>query len=181
MPKTQLGREEVLKTILGINPGISRVGYCVFKSVPLEYGTYFMSSEKSRINEITIDNLSQIVHQIESLINGYMVNAIAVKQAFVGKENKDRALSVQTMMRVIAMQKRLPYFEQHSKMLLRSFLGEDRGNKTHMKAKVESKWGITDPSYDANFAIMTADVASCIPTNREDFWWQWNDKFSGEK
>jgi len=125
--------------VIGIDPGLAIVGFGVISTkngtiTPISYGCIRTSADKK-----TPQRLAQIYSEVNSLLEKYNPEVIAVERLFFNT-NVTNAMSVSEARGVIflaAQQKNIPVFEYTPSQVKQAITGSGRADKKQMQEMIK--------------------------------------------
>jgi crossover junction endodeoxyribonuclease RuvC len=125
--------------VIGIDPGLARVGYGVIevknqKAIPLSYGCFETGKDQE-----TSGRLLQIYNDIEVLIGKYPPAHISVEKLFFSKNitSAMRVSEARGVILLLAEQKNIPVTEYTPNQVKQAITGSGRADKRQMQEMIK--------------------------------------------
>lgn len=127
------------RVILGIDPGISLIGYSFFRDGELTgYGIWTPKSKRERVS----DNLIEKMRDMYDILNGEIdqrgVTHIACElvPSFGQMAHQAKILAIQNLIRTVCFSRGLKYVEYPPVSMKKQFAGSGKASKDEVKARV---------------------------------------------
>lgn len=152
--------------ILGIDPGLQRMGWGVIESFGNSLGFVAAGTIRSEVKLSLADRLCQLHDGLSEVMQQYMPEEAAVEQTFVNKDAKATLKLGQARGIALLVPARggLPVAEYAPNQVKKSVIGVGHGDKNQIKLMVNML--LPKASFDTDDAADALAIAICHAHNR---------------
>lgn len=154
--------------ILGIDPGVARLGYAVLESKKSKIRVIDYGCIKTLSKEIFSQRLSQIYKELKLIINKYQPKKVAVENIYFAK-NVKTAVKVSEARGVIlltAARAKIDILEYTPLQVKQALTGYGRAPKKQMQKMVKATLGLREIPQPDDVADALAIAITCIQTKK---------------